>query len=273
MGHSLTWRARALWCVALIGTLALSGPSAAAPPEGKGGGKKDGDTGRGVAVSAELANLGGMSGVGGPYVAAGDDVVEIRNDTGDLRFGLNKSNERTVLFDFSALIGDDPVNASGDVWCRTLFGEHFTVPAPAFLVSGTDLASTVTFGFRTGDELLTEENGVTLDLLAMTDGEVAFAELFVRFQVPEEKDRFFRVDFGSRNPGMVMVTALDETGSDGVVDAWLLTPLPDASDPLQHVAHLWEVGVSSGKGRDKLSGTCELGDYDLPFALTLRRLE
>ena len=205
---------------------------------------------------------------GGPYLGGGQKSVEIRSD-GDFFFapGAGKTG-RTILADFSKLIGTGPVREDGTVECkRYSTGEAFYVPAPFFLPQLEN------FPLSTGMRFWTSHPNCTnlcLNLFEMEHEQTDLVEIGVIFGAME-KNTLYWLAFGVALPqcsgcGLVEVTAFDD-GLDGVIDEWQLRTVADSTG--KHPAFLHTMGeTSSGKPK---KGDCDLGTYDMPFEMTITR--
>ena len=104
-----------------------------------------------------------------------------------------------------------------------------------------------------------------LNFRAMASGEVAPVRLFFPFSTTERNGFWLRFDPDSPNPGTnegagnVQVTASDEN-EDGLVDQWVLEPLPITDSKVKLIQN--ESGVIT-----------DFGDFRMPFLLTLARIE
>ncbi len=175
-------------------------------------------------------------------------TVEITKD-GDLRFVLGVVNtkkkgsvKRSTVLEFDEPLRDgepgvsppDPnLEPQNGVWFRTIF------------FGGAD---------------------PTLNFRMMNPGEVAPVRLFFPFSTTLRNGFSLRFDPDSPNPGTsqagaVQVTAVDtDIPPDGLVDRWVLEPLPNTDSKANLTQK--EGGV-----------TTDFGDFRMPFQVRLDRLE
>ena len=282
-------KAGSLALACLLTFLSLPVPSEAAPPEGKGGGKKKDDGGRGVTVTMEFLDPSESESMKiygdgeGSYVPSGGNGAvfgEIRNDTGELRFSV--SQDRHVHLDFSERVGNGSMEEDGNnVLCVSVSdpAKNFTVPVPAFLMGVGEEAHTTYFFLKTAlefqkiDDATFDVQENYLDLLAMTPGEDKFVQLLMRFEEPQfgEGESFY-VRFNEQGqPGSGLIAGIARVRAEGnPANTWYLSPAVVAGFALDQ-ANL-HMGTDNGlKGQKGTFGKCDFGDFVLPFELKVSR--
>ena len=205
----------------------------------------------------------------GPYVGGGKKTVEIRAD-GDFLFRPTEGRTgRTILADFSKVIGTNPVGEDGKVQCYPWGNQAgFRVPTPFFLPQLENFPLTTGMGFHTSHPNC--EN-LCLNLFEMEHEQTALVEISVGFGAME-KNGVYWLAFGVALPqcypcGLVEVTAFDDYLADGVIDRWQLRTVADSNG--KHPAFMTTIGeISGGK---PVAGICDLGTYDMPFEMTITR--
>ena len=204
------------------------------------------------------------------------------SESGALFMRIQK-NQR-VFFDF-----DTPLRSwiddSGSVMCRayspTGTGTIFDAAPPAFLLGDGRPDNDFTV-ITTGGGYIEDDSGqwsfdsTYVNLKGLSVGEVAYVLLSVRFNAPDET---FFMHFGSRiwvqdyaKPangwaGIAQITRMSAT-------SWYIEPLPvDHPIALARALEADQTALfmqgSTGKGAKNLSGNCDLGDWQMPFGLSL----
>lgn len=189
-----------------------------------------------------------------------------------------------VFFDFTDPIRDwkDPDwGVKCRAWSPTGTGTEFSLPGPppAFLLGDGRPDNYLTIIQTGGGYTLKDDGDWSYDreyVDLRTIATVAYVVMSIRFDIPDESIFMF---FGSHiwTPDY----AKPENGWTGIVQitrendaTWLIEPLP-----VEHriaiergleadQTSLFMLG-STGKGNKGLSGNCDLGDWRMPFALTL----
>jgi hypothetical protein len=284
----------ALACVTTL--LALPGLGLA-EKGGKGKGNKGGEEGSRVALRATFGEVSFPTAcptdkicadVADPYEdGKGGNFTGLLKDTGQLSMAIFPAGGRTIFFQF-----DEQIEGTGGI-CYDHYDNivnNVTAPVPERVTAtGASIRTHNEFG---------DTSGVALDLRTLPPGESHYVEFFIRFHV-ESVDGPYDVRFNktleSNDPpkqltpgvtrGMVQITTFDERDdselADGITDRWVLTPIPDPSQvpcaadaddppcqPSQANLHLFT--KTEGK-RNAPSVHCNLGDFIVPFELTLTR--
>ncbi len=197
-----------------------------------------------------------------------------------------QKNQR-VFFDFNDPVrswdkGDGMVNCQE--WSPDGTGAGFTYAPPAFLLGdgrpNNDFTVIATGGSYTQDTAgAWHHNSTYFDFTALNPvGAVAYVAMNVRFDIVEQ-DEQFGIMFGSRI-WKANDYAAPISGWTGIVQvirtsdaSWYVEPIPSdhpiaAARELQaNQAALYLVGQGVKRGHG--SGNCDLGDWWMPFAMTL----
>jgi hypothetical protein len=281
----------ALACV--IALLALPGLGLA---EKGGKGKKGGEQGARVALRAKFREVSFPTAcptdkicadVADPYEdGKGGNFAGLLKDTGQLSMAIFPAGGRTIFFQF-----DDHIQGTGGICYDHLDNivNNVTAPVPERVTAtGASIMTHNEFG---------DSSGVALDLRALPPDDSFYVEFFIRFHV-EDVDGPYDVRFNktleSNDPpkqltpgvtrGVVQITTFDKRDgselADGITDRWVLQPIPDpsqvpcaavAGQPCQpSEANLHLFTKTEGK-RNAPSVHCNLGDFIVPFGLTLTR--
>lgn len=204
------------------------------------------------------------------------------SESGTLAMRIQQTQR--VFFDFDSPIRY-PVDESGRVMCRAYSpdgtGTIFYSTPPAFVLDGGRPDNPFT-QITTGGGYVEDGNGdwsfssTYVNLKALAVGEIAYVLLSIRFDIPDES---FFMHFGSRI--WVLDYAKPVNGWAGIVRvtrtsglSWYIDPLPidhpiAAARGLEADQTALFMQGSTGKGARGLSGNCDLGDWQLPFGLTL----
>jgi hypothetical protein len=222
----------------------------------------------------------------GPFYSNNDtsgypnDVVLAPN--GSLYMRIQKTQR--VFFDFDTPLRNW-LDENGEITCRAYStdGRSGTVfsypgPTPAFLPGrpDNDFTLIVTGGGYTENNGQWSFSSTYVNLKTIPVGEVAYVAMSFRFDIPEES---FFMFFGSRiwtpdyaKPANGWTGIVQVTRDSGT--SWYIEPLP-VDHPIALArglqadqTSLFTLG-STGKGNKSLSGNCDLGDWRMPFGLSL----
>lgn len=186
---------------------------------------------------------------------------------------------------FDDRIGTNPIDIKGEVECKTRNSPDgdFQVAAPPFLLTEDPehrLAHTTYFSLRTGREIniFTGEILEQLDLQAMEHDEETQVQLRMTFGVQDFEGGLhvrFNKPEGLWEDGLrgIAKVLADDSDRDGVVDTWFLSPADVAVFPLIDLLDQANLQTRTDNGakrrKDRLTGICNLGDFILPFELTV----
>lgn len=206
----------------------------------------------------------------------------IFSEGGSLYMRIQKTQR--VFFDFN-----DPIRGWEDpewgvqcrAWSPTDTGTVFSLPGspPAFLLGDGRPDNYLTIirtagGYTSDDAGEWSYNTEFVDL--RTIATVAYVVMSIRFDIPGES---ISMNFGSHiwtpdyaKPEHLFASIVQVTRASATT--WVIEPLP-----VEHriafergleadQTSLYMLG-STGKGKSALSGNCDLGDWRMPFALTL----
>jgi hypothetical protein len=192
---------------------------------------------------------------------------------------------RQVIFEIAEFVGDWPIRDDGTVTCRewgTSPPVYFYEPPPAFLSNGgrpnNDIAWFVTLGSFPYDAVTGTWGPYTngyFDLKSIAEGGEAYVAMNVRFDIVEQNEPFY-VGFAFHlwvDPGMVTtIVKITRTSTK----SWYIETLPP-DHPLAVLrgmqadqANLFMVASSERRGHG--GGNCDLGDWLMPFAMTVTDL-
>lgn len=231
-------KTRVLLMIGLAGLLALAADA------------RPGAPGTSVYLKASFQDAGDGSGMSsdklrsdgkGPY-KNGKGLTVMINGDGELVFDIGSSSGRRVNMIF-------------DTWLRTGTSGELP-PDPA----GEPVT---TAAFKT--QMDSYYDGPKVNFLEMGDGDAAEVRIWIVFTTAVRN--YFYLNYAqyglAEKTGTVMVGAIDTEPKDGVVDRWVLTPKSSTNE----MAYLNRQSYT-GKNR-KL---CDIGDFRVPFMLTLDRL-
>ena len=197
---------------------------------------------------------------------------------------------RQLIFEFTNRIPRIvPTPPEGKVICRQWAPagydpEYFTVDAPPLDLPGTppnDFTAITTGGSWTKVNGQWAYSTATFNLKTMAAGQTAYVSLSFNFHFHVEgssSDESYYARHGfdwwlneGRRTDVVRVTcSTDSTGKR----TWALEPVPaDVTDAPPHGLDAYQAGLyflgETRVGKVRMSGTCYLGDWVMPFKLTL----
>ncbi len=187
----------------------------------------------------------------GPYLNARYLTCQIFE--GELQLIIDAKSGRRTVFIFD----DRLANPSPGAICTEMPPDTECVPNDGRPDEPVTYASFLT-------HLGSGYTGPHVDLLAMKDGDVADISFWAGFNTNLRTGFYacFDVDFHHWS-GVVQVSAKDMTG-DGIVDRWIFTTRPSSTDFKLNLFRAWMVKNQAAK--------CDLGNFSMPFALVLDRL-
>ena len=193
----------------------------------------------------------------GPYQNA-SNITVLFDESGNLQFIIGDRAARKVFFFFgwTNRLGEGPCPACpGETWPDTTSTDPDLANEPTTYVS-----------FRTNNGIAYA--GPHLDFPAMTPGQTAPVHLGMYFETKLRK--YFKIRFYNYldpeefcdGGGPAWVTASD-MNRDGVVDRWVISPVPDTGD--KALLHR----IYDRKGWHNYH--CTFGYFTMPFELVLDR--
>ena len=191
-----------------------------------------------------------------PYQNASNVTVQF-STAGELQFTLGERSGRRLIYLFDS---SNWLNFGGCEYCSGITGGELPDTAGSEPIVYTSFHTTIGSGYA----------GPQLNFLAMKPTDVALVRMWFYFETISRK--YFRVKyFNAGAPeefcaggGPVQVQAID-TGTDGIVDRWIISPDPAANNKALFFKDY------SRNGNDWHQ--CSFGYFTMPFQVTLDRIK
>jgi hypothetical protein len=203
------------------------------------------------------------------------------SESGTLAMRIQQTQR--VFFDFNTPLRTW-VDESGRVMCRAYSpdgtGTIFYATPPEFLSTGgrpdNHFTQIVTGGGYVENNGVWSFSSTYVNLKALGAGEIAYVLLSIRFDIPDESlfmhfgSRIWALDYAKPANGWAGIVQVTRTSGQ----SWYIEPLPidhriATERGLQADQTALFMQGSTGKGAKGLSGNCDLGDWQMPFALSL----